>query len=238
MRYSSEKFFTEEEKSMVETAIKESEAKTSGEIVAMVVERSDSYRDVDVMVGMIIASILALYPSELVFANSDRILARIIPAFSWSSVIPDGAKFFAGLFTFIILTIILHIPFRGLISWMEPVKRLFIPVKRRDIEVRERALRAFYDNGLDETRDATGVLFLISLLERKIQILADHGIYKKITHEKLESYVAGIGKGLAGGKGAEALCGAIREAGKELALHFPRKSDDSNELSDRMVTEK
>lgn len=238
MRYSSENFFTEEEKSMIEAAIKESEEKTSGEIVAMVVERSDSYRDVDVMVGMIIASILSLYPAEIVFANADMILSKVIPMFSWSSSIPGGAKFFAGLFTFIILTIALHIPFRGLVSRLEPVKRLFIPVRRRDTEVRERALRAFHDNRLGETRDATGVLFLISLLERRIQILADHGIYKKITHEKLDSYVAGIGKGLAGGKGAEALCGAIREAGKELALHFPRRSDDSNELSDSIRTEK
>lgn len=238
MRYSSENFFTEEEKSMIEAAIKESEEKTSGEIVAMVVERSDSYRDVDVMVGMIIASILSLYPAEIVFANADMILSKVIPMFSWSSSIPGGAKFFAGLFTFIILTIALHIPFRGLVSRLEPVKRLFIPVRRRETEVRERALRAFHDNRLGETRDATGVLFLISLLERRIQILADHGIYKKITHEKLDSYVAGIGKGLAGGKGAEALCGAIREAGKELALHFPRRSDDSNELSDSIRTEK
>ena len=61
---------------------------------------------------------------------------------------------------------------------------------------------------------------------------------KKITHEKLDSYVSGIGKGLSEGKGAEALSNAIREAGKELALYFPRKSDDRNELSDKMVTEK
>ena len=238
MRYNSEKFFTEDEKRMVETAIKESEAKTSGEIVAMVVERSDSYRDVDVMVGMIIASFLSLYPAELVFAASDKILAHIIPSFRWSSSIPGGAKFFAGLLTFIVLTIILHIPFRALISRMEHLKRIFIPVKRRDAEVRERALRAFYDNKLDETRDATGVLFMISLLERRIQVLADHGIYRKITQEKLDSYVAGIGKGIAEGKGAEALSNAIREAGKELALHFPKKSDDKNELPDRLVAEK
>ncbi len=123
-------------------------------------------------------------------------------------------------------------------SRMEQVKTWLIPVRRKENEVKERALKAFHDNWLGETRDATGVLFLISLLERRVQILADHGIYKKINQEKLDSYAAGIAQGIKEGKGADALSRAIHEAGKELALHFPGKSDDANELSDTVVTER
>lgn len=238
MRYNSETFFNADEKKSIEAAINDSESKTSGEIVAMIVERSDSYRDIDVFISMVIASLISLYPAEIAFAMSGSLLPRIIPAFSWSSDIPDGARFFTGLFAFVLATIILHIPVRALLSGMEQMKTWFIPVKRKDTEVRERALKAFHDNRLGETRDATGVLFLVSLLERRVQILADHGIYKKITQEKLDTYAAGIAKGMKEGKGADALSSAIKEAGRELALHFPRKSDDTNELSDRMVTER
>lgn len=238
MRYNSDIFFSKEEKKKIETAIKEAESGTSGEIVAMVVERSDSYRDIDVLGAMIISSLISLYPSELVFAHSEEFLSRIIPSLSWSSSIPDGSRFFTGLFAFILLTIILHVPFRWLISQLEQVKRHFIPVKRRDAEVKERTMRAFYDHNLDNTRDATGVLFLVSLLERRVQVLADHGIYRKITQEKLDSFASGIARGMKEGKGADALSSAIREAGKELSIHFPRKSDDTNELSDRVVTER
>lgn len=237
MRYNSETFFSADEKKIIEAAIKESEAGTSGEIVAMVVERSDSYRDIDVFISMIIASLISIYPAELAFARAENFLAKIIPAFSWASSIPDEARFFTGLSVFVIATVILHIPFRALISRMEQFKSWFIPLKRKETEVRERALKAFHDNRLGETRDATGVLFLVSLLERRVQVLADHGIYKKITQEKLDSFASGIAKGMKEGKGAEALASAINEAGKELSLHFPRKKDDTNELSDRVVTE-
>lgn len=238
MRYNSKTYFNDEDRKKVESAVREAESGTSGEIVAMVVERSDSYRDVDVMISMIIASLISLYPAEVAFKVSADLLPKILPAFSWSSAIPDGARFFTGLFAFILATIILHIPFRALISRMEPLKGWFIPARRKDAEVSERAMKAFFDRNLNATRDATGVLFLVSLLERRVHILADHGIYKKITQQKLDSFASGIAKGMKDGRGADALSAAIRDAGKELAKHFPRKSDDTNELSDSLVTEK
>lgn len=238
MKYNSETFFSSEEKKRIESAIRESEAETSGEIVAMVVERSDSYRDIDVMISMIMASLISLYPAEIAFAYAEKLLPKLLPAFSWSASVPDGARFFTGLFTFIAATVILHIPLRALLSRMEALKSWFIPVKRKNAEVKERALKAFHDKNLGATRDATGVLFLVSLLERRVQVLADHGIYKKITQEKLDSFASGIAKGMKEGKGAEALSNAIKEAGRELAMHFPRRGDDSNELSNTLVTEK
>jgi uncharacterized membrane protein len=79
MRYNSETFFSHDEKKKIEAVIKESESKTSGEIVAMVVERSDSYRDIDVFVSMIIASLISIYPAELAFEWADRFIPKIIP---------------------------------------------------------------------------------------------------------------------------------------------------------------
>jgi putative membrane protein len=38
----------------------------------------------------------------------------------------------------------------------------------------------FYQHNLHRTRDASGVLFLISIFEKKIHVLADSGIYTKI----------------------------------------------------------
>ncbi len=238
MRYNSSTYFNDEDKKKVESAIREAESGTSGEIVAMVVERSDSYRDVDVIISMIIASLISLYPAEVAFRVSADLLPKLLPAFSWSSAIPDGARFFTGLFAFILGTIILHIPFRAIISRMESLKGRFIPARRKDAEVSERAMKAFYDRNLNATRDATGVLFLVSLLERRVHVLADHGIYRKVTQQKLDSFAAGIANGMKEGRGADALSAAIREAGTELAKHFPRKSDDTNELSDSLVTER
>ena len=238
MKTKSETFFTENETKAIESAIKDAESRTSGEIVTMVVDRSDSYRDIDLIAGLLISAIISVYPAELVYAASESIIRKLIPTMNWLSQIPDGMRFITGLTAFIALTIILSFPVKIIFKKFASLKRFILSIERMDAEVRERALQGFNENGLNATRDATGVLFLISLFEKRVHVLADHGIYTKIDQETLDRYASTIGKGIASGKGGEALCNAIKDAGKELEKHFPRRRDDTNELPDRIVTEK
>lgn len=233
-----ENFFSEEENRRIESAIADAEKKTSGEIVAMVVDRSGDYRDVVMIMSLIAASLASVYPSELVYAASTHIIPRILPAFKWFSAIPDGMRYMTGLVSFIAMIVILFFPFRFLLMRFPSVTRLFINDRRRESETRERAISAFHEKGLSNTKDATGVLFLISLFERKVYVLADHGIYEKISQHQLDGYVSSIAHGISKKNACEALVDAIREAGTELARHFPVKPDDINELSDKVLSEK
>ena len=238
MKNRSETFFTEIEKKAVKSAIKEAESHTSGEIVTMVVEKSDTYRDIDIIAGLIISAAISIYPAELVYAGSEMLLRKLIPSLNWFTHVPDTTRFMTGLSVFIALTIILHFPVKIIFKIFPSLKRLILSIKRMDSEVHERALRGFSEHGLNNTKDATGILFLVSILERRVHVLADHGIYTKIKQESLDRYAASIGKGIASGKGGEALCNAIKEAGKELEKYFPRSGDDKNELTDNIITEK
>ncbi len=238
MKIKSETFFTENETKAIESAIKDAESRTSGEIVTMVVDQSDSYRDIDLIAGLLISAIISVYPAELVYAASESIIRKLIPSMNWLSQIPDGMRFITGLSSFIALTIILSFPVKIIFKRFASLKRFILSIKRMDAEVRERALRGFNEHGLNATRDATGVLFLISLFEKRVHVLADHGIYTKIDQETLDRYASTIGKGIASGKGGEALCNAIKDAGKELEKNFPRRRNDTNELPDHIVTEK
>jgi len=238
MNKKSNAFFTKNEQKAVEAAIREAESNTSGEIVTMVVERSDGYRDIDIIAGIIISAMISVYPAEMVYAYSEVLLRKILPSLNWLAQVPDGMRFITGLTAFAALTVILNFPVKFIFIKFPSLKRFLISIKRMDAEVKERALRGFHEHGLAGTRDATGVLFLISILEKRVHVLADHGIYTKIKQETLDKYASSIGKGIASGKGAEALCNAIKDAGKELEKYFPRKSDDVNELSDSIITEK
>lgn len=228
-------FFNDDEKKRIEAAIASAESGTSGEIVAMVVESSDHYRDVDVFVSMLLSACIAVIPAEAVYLNAEKILTGIVPVLGWVSAVPDKTRFMAGLFAFIVVTLVLYMPVRFLFGRIPALRRFFIPVSRRDAEVREKALSEFRDQGLDRTRDATGILFLLSVFERRVYVLADHGIYEKIKQESLDTYADVVSKGMAAGKGADALCGAIKSVGVELARFFPRKADDVNELPDRVL---
>ncbi len=117
------------------------------------------------------------------------------------------------------------------------MKMAFIGPKRREEAVMRRAFRAFYEKGLYRTKKNTGVLFFLSLLERKVWVLADKGIHEKIRQETLNGFAATVSRGISDGKACEALCEAIARAGELLAKHFPKSPDDTNELSDEVMTE-
>jgi len=237
MKKRSEVYFKDDEKERIESAIRDAESRTSGEIAAMVVDSSDSYRDVDIFVSMVLSAFIAVYPAELVYMNAERIVRKLIPAMEWMTALPDSSGFMTGLISFIFFVLLLYLPARALFRALPAVKRLLIPVSRRDAEVMEKALAMFREQGLYRTRDATGMLFLVSLFERRVYILADHGIYAKIKQESLDAYAETVSRGMASGKGADALCEAISSAGNELAKFFPRRDDDVNELPDKVLSE-
>jgi putative membrane protein len=122
-----------------------------------------------------------------------------------------------------------------LVDYLPSVRRIFVSGARLEEMVREQAVQEFFKQGLYKTRDATGVLFFISLFERRVWILADQGINEKISPESLQAHAADIASGIKAGRAAEALCREIRRAGKVLAQHFPVRDDDINELPDQVM---
>jgi putative membrane protein len=211
MGHRAEHFFTKEEKERIKNTTKEVECRTSGEIVVMVVDRSDDYFDGEVIGGVVAGSLFSLIITALFFN--------------------------ASLWFFIPLTFIFFFPFRFIFRKYHHLRTAFLSARRREHAVRHRAIRAFHEKGLTRTKEHTGVLFFISLLERKVWVLADRGIHEKIGQETLNKFAAQVSKGIADGIACDALCEAIKEAGDLLARHFPCSPDDTDELPDGVITE-
>ena len=206
---SAETFFSEDQKAKISQSIKEVEAKTAGEVAVMVVEQSDTYPESRILAGVIIGGLLALGITDLLLDDS---LWGFLPL--------------AGILTLLI---------SWLVGYLPAVRRFFVPGKRLEEMVQEQAVQGFYKKGLYKTKDATGVLFFISLFEHRVWVLADHGIYQKIPQETLQESAADIAKGIKTGQATEALCSEIRRVGEVLAHHFPVQDDDTNELSDEVL---
>ncbi|MCW5201544.1 hypothetical protein VU12_01240 [Desulfobulbus sp. US4] len=205
----SETFFSAAENEEITRTIQEVELQTSGEVAVMVVKQSDSYPESRILAGVIIGCLLALGVTDFLLDDS---LWGFLPL--------------AATFSLLITRLTDSLP---------PVKRFFIPAVRLEEMVREQAVQGFFQQGLYKTREATGVLFFISLFERRVWVLADQGINEKISQESLQAYAADIAKGIKEGRAAEALCQEIRRAGKVLAQHFPVRDDDINELPDQVM---
>ena len=206
-----DKFFNKEEQERITRTIHDVESRTIGEVAVMVVDSSDRYHETEVVGGILLGSFLALIMTFLFFHSS-----------IWS---------------YIPLSFLFFFPSKYLFQKVPVLKATFIGVQRKEHTVRQRAVNAFYEKGLYKTRKNTGVLFFLSLLERKVWVLADKGIYKKIDQETLNRFATIISQGIKDGRACDALCDAIRRSGELLTNHFPITPDDTNELPDKVMAE-
>ena len=207
----SERFFTAEEKERLKATTHEVESKTIGEIVIMVVDHSDHYIEAEVLGSVLLGSLLSLILTVLFFHSS-----------IWS---------------YIPLSFLFFFPCWLLFIKVEVLKKRFIGTRRKEEAVRLRAERAFFERGLYKTKKNTGVLFFLSLLEKKVWVLADKGIYEKMDQETLNRFANEVSRGIKEGQACHALSQAIQEIGGYLSKHFPITLDDTNELPDDVMTE-
>lgn len=208
-RYRARVVLGEGEQERVRAAIRAAERGTVGEVVPVVVERSDPHPNAEWLAALafLLAGSAALLPhlpwraplaflaTQIAFGALGFTLARLLPAF----------------------------------------KRLFV-LERRATEVAgEQAFQEFYANGLHKTRGATGVLIFVSLLERRVVVLADEGIAAKVSADAWKEIDELALDGIRRGSLADGLERAVARAGEVLAAHCPWGEGDRNELPDRLI---
>jgi putative membrane protein len=205
-----EKFFSEEEQARIRQAVIDAESKTAGEIVPMLVTSSARYTEVELL-----GTITGLF-------------VGMLAEWLWSD--PWGSHFF-NLWPAIGAAV-------GFFVGRTPqVKRLLASKGRIAEAVHSLALASFTQHGLHYTRDHTGILIVVSLLEHRVEVLADRGINAKVEAGTWQEIVTILTNGLKSKQAADAYCRAIARCGEILAAHFPRQPDDKDELPNRLVTE-
>jgi putative membrane protein len=208
-RYRARAVLGDAEQERVRSAIRAAERRTVGEVVPVVVERSDPHPSAEWLaaLGFLLAGSAALLPhlpwrapfafllTQLAFGALGFALARALPGF----------------------------------------KRLFVFESRASAVANEQAFQEFYANGLHRTQGATGVLIFVSLLERRVVVMADEGIAARVAPEAWKEVDELALAGIRRGSLAEGLESAVARAGELLAAHCPWGEGDRNELPDRLI---
>jgi len=202
------RIFTPDREKRVEEAIGRAEAMTSGEIVPMVVDQSDAYLHVD-FIGALIVQFVAFLAA-----------IWLLPTFDYLSIL---AVQVLGL-------VVGFLAFR----YLAPLKRIGLSPKIAEEEVFEKALRVFRELEMQRTAERTGILILVSLLEHRVQVLADSGINARVKSGTWDEVVEIVLAGIKRGDLCQGLCDAIERCGEILAHDFPVQPDDVNELPDRL----
>lgn len=192
----------------VHDAIREAERRTVGEIVPVVLQRSDRHPQAEA-----IAALLAVLIGSAVLVGDlpwDR------PPLVLLCQLGLGALgFFAA-------------------RWLPDFKRSFVTEDRATEMAFEQAFQEFYRLGLHRTEERTGVLIFVSLFERRVIVLGDEGIDSKIDAACWEGVDEAVLEGVRAGSLAAGLCAGVARVGEVLIEHFPWRDGDRNELPDRV----
>lgn len=104
--------------------------------------------------------------------------------------------------------------------------------KKKDI--RKLAEEEFVKLNMHNTRDKTGILLFVVLGERKFYILADEGINSKVEQNTWDDVRNEIQSNFLSGNYTNGILIGIEKVGNILNKFFPIKSDDTNELSNKI----
>jgi len=197
---------TDEER--IRHAVADAESHTRGEIVPMIVRASDPYAHLHVTGGITLAI--------TAFVIGVTFFPKIQP--SWFLIF-EIIGYASGSFLFRV----------------DSIKHLFLSNREMETKVSSRALHAFYEHELHKTKESTGILIFASLLERRVQILADRGIHEKVGDREWKKAADLLTRALEERRTGDGFCQAVTVCAEVLAQHFPAGSENSNELPNQPI---
>lgn len=212
---------------LVTAAVADAEQHTSGEIVTIVTDLSDHYEDIP----MAWASSVA-FVSLITYAIFPDFYMGLIDGLSggWAHEYTTG-EYVALLITAVALKW-LGVWFT--LKWM-PLRLALTPNGLKLSRVRGRAISLFKVGTEAKTVGRTGVLLYLSMKEHRAEIVADEAIASKVAPEIWgDAMIALLDQVKAGNPGA-GVAAAVSQMGVVLAEHFPKGSENPNELPDRLI---
>jgi putative membrane protein len=201
---------SEADKARVADAIRDAEAKTSGEIFCVIAAHSSTYNLVPVAWA---AAFALLVPLPLIY----------LP---WFSGTPAATIYLVQLLAFVLFAIGLSRP---------GIRFYIVPRSMKHDRAHAVALRQFWAQGLQNTQNRTGVLIFASTAERYAEIVADAGINGKVAPEVWQKAIDTLISGIKAGQPGDGFVAAIGQCGAVLAQHFPPSALKRDELPNKLI---
>ncbi len=215
MKKLTQQFLTAKEQQKVTEAVHHAEEMTSGEIVPMIVSASHGYPVSAGIGGIFLTLPLSLF------------LTHLTGSYLWLG--PQN------MWLFLIFSSLLYFPLFKLVDSSIRLKRLFLLNNQVMEEVEEAAITSFFQEGLYKTESENGILIFVSVLEKRVWILADRGIDTMIDQQQWQQIADKLSRGIKAGNQCAALCDAVSEVGEILSEHFPIGENDRNELHNLII---
>ena len=207
-------YFSPEDLVRITDAVAEAEGKTSAEIVPYIVERSDDYEEALWRAGGLVSS--------LVLGTFG-----VLSAFT-------GVWLPFGLPTVVAIVLLSGAITMLKVRWLPLLRRMFAGKELMTLRVTRMAKEAFLTEEVFRTKERTGILLFISLLEHEVVVLTDTGIATRVAGDRWNSVVDCVLRGVRSGAPADGVIDAVRTMARLLEEHgLVQSMNDRNELPDR-----
>ena len=217
---------SEDDHAKVSGAIAAAEAKSDGEIIAIATDQSDAYHDVGlhyaVLVLFLVLAFFAIWPHQL-----ELWWTRLM---GWTTE-PSMRQLLTLLLGLALLKVLAVL---FIMKW-RPLRLLLTPSSTKTRRVRRRAVMLFKTGAERRTIGRTGILIYLSMGEHRAEIVGDEAITAVTTPETWGEAMAALLKDVKAGRPGEGIVAAVGLIGDVLATHFPKSSEDSNEIPDKLI---
>jgi putative membrane protein len=186
----------------IASAIAEVEKTTQAEIVVLEIAQAEPYRDL----RLLYAACFGLAAAVAMHALAPELATHVL---LWLELLLAAGAY-------------------ALLA-VDPVLRPLLPKARKEQAVAERAQLELIEQGVLSTQSRTGVLILLSDLERGVVILGDRGIHQRVG-PGWPAHVARIVDAIHAGRAADGVCAVVQELGRTLAAQLPPLADNPDEL--------
>lgn len=197
--------FDEAARLALTNCVQQIETTTDAELVLVVRARSASYRHADYLFGSLLAFAGLLF---LLFAPFDF--------HQYWVAVEVALLFVLGAFL------------SARSNWL---RRLLTREKFRNEAARTGAAAMFYEAGIANTSAEMGVLIYLSILERRLELIADRGVLKGVNALEWNQILSQLHEA---GKTPEpdTILSGLTDLGELLGKHLPATGENPNELPD------
>ncbi len=203
---------TENDCKKIEDAVSKAEELNKLEIIPMILKQSDFYPAAHFRCALLfaLATPMIIYQLPISIENPVIYIWSQLPALFIGYLLPYKSK----------------------------IKRFFSTRSELKEEVHQKAIESFFIHNIHQTKERTGILIFISLLEHKIEILTDIAVKEKFSKQELKKIIKSISYNLKKKNLIEAIVSGINECGELGRRYFPlnKEEENKNELSDKVLT--
>ncbi len=197
-----------EEKELISLEIAELEKLSSAEIVAVITQKSSTYKYAALMLSIFCVFLMSFI---LYFIKEISTLELL----QYQLLVFLGINLFLKKFNHLVIN--------------------FVPKSYKHQKASLNAKRQFNIRGLDKTKNKQAIMFFVSLDEKYVKIMTDKEISEKIPNEFWQQLIFEFTEDVKREDFVNGYIKAIKTSKAILIKHFPIKNNDENELSDEVI---